>query len=106
MCYYVYVIYSKSKDAYYVGSTGDLGRRLNEHNTQLNQEAFSKIATDWEYFHTIECSNIETARKIERDIKKMKSRIYNENLAKYKEISDKLLKKIHIADGRYTDSYR
>ena len=35
MCYHVYVIYSKSKDTYYVGSTGDLGRRLNEHNTHL-----------------------------------------------------------------------
>jgi putative endonuclease len=91
MSYYVYIIYSKSKDVYYIGSIGDLERRLNEHNTHLNKEAFSTIASDWNFLHTIECPNIETARKIEQHIKKMKSRVYIENLAKYKEISEKLL---------------
>jgi putative endonuclease len=54
MSYYVYIIYSKSKDVYYIGSTGDLERRLNVHNTHLNKEAFSTIASDWNFLHTIE----------------------------------------------------
>jgi len=32
--YFVYILKSKIADRYYIGSTNDLDRRLNEHNTR------------------------------------------------------------------------
>ena len=55
--------------------------------------SFTKIAEDWELFLKIECKDIFEARKIERHIKKMKSKKYLENLKKYPEIIKKLKEK-------------
>ena len=54
------------------------------------ENSFTKIAEDWELFLKIECKDIFEARKIERHIKKMKSKKYLENLKKYPEIIKKL----------------
>ena len=51
------------------------------------------MARDWEIYFKIECQDIQIARKIERHIKKMKSRKYLENLVKYNSITEKLIEK-------------
>ncbi|MFW6249215.1 MAG: GIY-YIG nuclease family protein [Bacteroidota bacterium] len=33
MAFIVYILYSKSKDKYYIGQTNDLERRFHEHNS-------------------------------------------------------------------------
>ncbi len=46
-----------------------------------------------EHYFSIEVENMTIALKIERYIKRMKSRVYIQNLIKYPEISMKLLEK-------------
>ena len=89
--HFVYIIYSPKLDKFYVGETSDLGRRLAWHNSGEFTGSYSKIASDWELFWSIQCNNILTGRKIETHIKKMKSRVYYRNLKQRPEISLRLL---------------
>jgi putative endonuclease len=76
--FYTYIIYSKTLDKYYVGSCQDIQKRLKDH---LNSKSkYTKTAKDWElnYFETY-FSRSEAYQR-EMQIKKMKSRIYIENL--------------------------
>jgi predicted GIY-YIG superfamily endonuclease len=36
MMYYVYILYSKEKDRYYIGQTENVEKRLNEHRVRKN----------------------------------------------------------------------
>ncbi|WP_222103924.1 GIY-YIG nuclease family protein [Mucilaginibacter corticis] len=44
--YFVYIIYSPTKDKYYVGSCEDVAKRLIKHNT--NHKGFTGGVLDWE----------------------------------------------------------
>jgi len=88
-----YIIYSKSLNCFYVGYTSDIEERLKLHNTgHFGGRSFTRKASDWELFLIIPCETITQALFIESKIKKMKSRKYIENLKKYPEILDNLLK--------------
>ncbi|MCL6258080.1 GIY-YIG nuclease family protein [Aquiflexum sp. TKW24L] len=89
----VYILYSKVIDQYYIGYTENLETRLDQHNQHIFQGAFTKKAEDWEVFHIIECQSIVQALKIEKHIKNNRSRKYLVDLAKYPQISQKLLEK-------------
>ena len=79
MTYYTYILYSKQRDRYYIGSTGDiLEERLRRHNS--NHRGFTGSANDWIYFYVEEFSSKEEAVKREKEIKLMKSREYIESL--------------------------
>ncbi|MFN9710615.1 MAG: GIY-YIG nuclease family protein [Bacteroidota bacterium] len=79
MTYYTYILYSKQRDRYYIGSTGDiLEERLRRHNS--NHRGFTGSANDWIYFYVEEFSSKEEAVKREKEIKLMKSRKYIESL--------------------------
>ena len=54
---------------------------------------FTAQADDWILFFEIECFEYSQALKIEKHIKRMKSKKYIHNLVKYPEISIKLLEK-------------
>lgn len=92
MCkeYCVYIIYAPSIDIFYIGETMDLSKRLEDHNAGVYNHSFTKRADDWELFLNILCSNREQALRIEKHIKKMKSRIYLKNLTLYPEMIEKL----------------
>jgi putative endonuclease len=78
--YYIYVLYSKSSDKYYVGYSLDPKQRLNSHNTSKSFTYTSKHRP-WVIKQVLECglSNKE-AVKIERFIKKQKSRVLIEKI--------------------------
>ncbi len=90
---YVYILHSKKIDKYYIGSCLDLNKRITEHKQHNYNKGFTHRADDWELYFVIVDLPYETARKIERHIKRMKSRKYIENLKRYPEISKKLIKK-------------
>jgi len=93
MHFVCYIIYSKSLNCFYVGYTSDIEERLKLHNTgHFGGRSFTRKASDWELFLIIPCETITQALFIESKIKKMKSRKYIENLKKYPEILDNLLK--------------
>ena len=92
---YVYILFSKTLNQFYIGETVDIEDRLKQHNSSFYDSAFTKKASDWILYHFIDCVNREQARKIEAHIKKMKSKAYIQNLKKYPEITDKLKNKYH-----------
>ena len=89
-----YILYSKSLDKYYIGfSQESMESRLKKHNISFYEKAFTTVTLDWEIYLVIICQTISQAIKIEKHIKKMKSRVYIENLLRYPEMIEKLQQK-------------
>ena len=86
----VYILHSRSLDAYYIGSCRDLEERLLEHNTKKYHGSFTAKAQDWGLFFKIDNLEYSQARKIEAHIKRMKSRQYIERLPMCTVVVDKL----------------
>ncbi len=76
--YWVYILYSGSRDRYYVGSTGDLEDRLRRHNEGRSQ--YTRSGAPWELVHSEGFATRSEAYQRERFIKKKKSRAYIESL--------------------------
>jgi putative endonuclease len=96
MKFFCYILFSKSINRYYVGYTGDVDERLKLHNTgHFGGKSYTQITSDWELFLLIPCETITQAIYIELKIKNMKSRKYIENLKKYPEIVERILKEFH-----------
>lgn len=78
--YYTYILYSKKSDLYYVGSTDNYKRRLLEHNADFNHRYTGKHCP-WELKWVLQCgTDRKTAIKVERFIKKQKSRKFIERI--------------------------
>ena len=77
--FYVYILYSKFLDKYYIGHTGqNLDQRLRKHNT--NHKGFTGKANDWVLKYFEEFNSKPEAYQRELAIKKRKSRAYIEKL--------------------------
>jgi putative endonuclease len=89
----VYILYSKIANKYYIGSTNDLETRIEYHYNKEFENSFTSKYDDWELFFSVNEISNTTARKLESHIKKMKSRVYIENLSKFPEMSERLILK-------------
>lgn len=76
--FFIYILYSKSIDRYYIGQTSDLNNRLIRHNSSSTR--FTARATDWLIIYSEEYLTRSEAVKRESLIKKMKSRKFLEEL--------------------------
>jgi putative endonuclease len=72
--YTVYILYCKSIDRYYVGSTNDIARRLAEHNRKKGK--FTDAGIPLELVHTEEYKTKKEGMERERYIKSRKSRTF------------------------------
>jgi putative endonuclease len=80
MTYYIYILYSASSHKYYVGQTNDVSRRLFEHNNPVRSTYTSKHLP-WELACSFPVGEERTnALKVEKYIKKQKSRNYIKQL--------------------------
>src|SRR5258708_4183415 len=78
--FYIYILYSGSSDLHYVGYTSDPWRRVIEHNSK-EFTTFTSKHRPWELKSVFECSlNENEAIRMERFIKKQKSRRFLELL--------------------------
>jgi putative endonuclease len=78
---YIYFLYSRSSDLYYVGYTSDYEKRVHDHNHQDHFNTFTSKHRPWELAAVFECGYVEAeAIKIERFIKKQKSRVLIEKI--------------------------
>ena len=75
---WVYFLYSKKIDKYYIGACTDLDRRLYEHN--LGHSKFTSTGIPWELVYKEEWEDLTLAKQREMKIKKMKSRTYIQDL--------------------------
>ena len=76
--YFVYILYSLTRDKYYVGSCEDFYKRLIKHNT--NHSGFTGKTGDWVIKWTEEHPDKSSALKRENQIKAWKSRKMIEKL--------------------------
>ena len=90
--YCIYILYSVASDIYYVGYTDDVKRRLEEHN-DLSENSFTSKHRPWELKGSYVVSdNRGQTMKIEKHIKRQKSRIYIESILERGNI-DKLIER-------------
>jgi len=68
MWWYVYILKSLKNSMIYVGSTGDLKKRLSQHNNGENQS--TKAFLPWELEASIAVRTEKQARKLEMYLKK------------------------------------
>ena len=78
MRYFIYILYSSSKDRYYIGYSQNPEERLLEHNAGATPS--TRPGKTWKIVFKEECVDKTTAIKRENSIKKMKSRKYIEKL--------------------------
>jgi putative endonuclease len=74
--FYLYILYSKQVDRYYVGSTDDIQKRLQSHLSGISR--YTAIAGDWVVVYSESFESRHEASKRELEIKKKKSRKYIE----------------------------
>ena len=91
--FFVYILFSKKLNRYYIGFTTNLNQRLDYHYNDTQARKFTYNADDWILVHSIECISKNQALAVEKHIKSMKSKVYIQNLQKYPEIQEKLLSK-------------
>jgi putative endonuclease len=96
--FYIYILFSRSADRYYVGHTPDVHKRLFEHNNPSRPDKYTAKYMPWEimsYFPATDSRG--EAMMIEKFIKKQKNRHFIENLILHKDDNDfiqSLIKKV------------
>ena len=70
--FYCYIIYSKTRDKYYVGYSADIVGRVKKHNEK--HKGFTGTANDWEIVYYEKFETKQAALVREKEIKKWKSR--------------------------------
>ncbi|MCF8264867.1 MAG: GIY-YIG nuclease family protein [Melioribacteraceae bacterium] len=78
MLFFTYILRSKKSDRFYIGSTNNLERRVNEHNA--GQTHSTRSGKPWELVYSKEFDSKIEATQFEMKIKKMKSRKFILNL--------------------------
>ena len=68
---FIYILFSPKTNRYYIGSTGDLEKRLKLHNAGLTKS--TKYGIPWKIIYSEEYSNRKDAVKREKEIKSYKS---------------------------------
>ena len=91
--FFVYILFLKFRDSFYIGQSVDIEKRIEEQNNHIYHKTETKKASDWKLYFKIECTSRKQAILIEKHIKRMKSKIYIQNLKKYPEMTEKLLRK-------------
>ena len=83
MPHFVYILFSQSRDRYYIGSCADVEQRLTRHNAGATIS--TKSGRPWKVVYT-ETHPIKTeALKRENYLKRLKSRVYLETLIRNKD---------------------
>ena len=84
---FLYIL-KNTKGKFYVGSTDNLERRIYQH--QVGHTQTTRNMKDSVLVLTQEYESLETARKIERKIKKLKRKDYIENIVRDRYIRIKI----------------
>lgn len=77
LMFYTYVIENNKKNRWYTGSTGDLRKRLKQHNTK--QSTWTKTGSPWTLVYYETCLNKEDAMSREKYLKSGMGKRYLKN---------------------------
>ena len=78
MSHFIYLLYSETRDRYYIGSCADVNERLIRHNAGATLS--TKSGRPWKVVYSETFSSKTEALKREFYLKRMKSRVYLEDL--------------------------
>ena len=78
MKHFIYLLYSETRDRYYIGSSADVNERLIRHNA--GAVLSTKSGRPWKVVYSETFSSKTEALKREFYLKRMKSRVYLEDL--------------------------
>ena len=92
--FFVYILFSKKLNRFYIGTTDDIERRLREHNSGLYSGSFTSKGIPWELTLSYCCQSSEIAYKLERFIKKMKSKKFIISIIESEKIIDDIVLKL------------
>ena len=94
--YYIYFLYSDQSDKYYIGYTEQPEARLYEHNYS-DKNSFTSKHRPWKIVALFECGDERSiAMKIEKFIKKQKSRRLIEDIIRSKELYGILIQLVRV----------
>ncbi|WP_299799599.1 GIY-YIG nuclease family protein [uncultured Carboxylicivirga sp.] len=91
MEFFIYILYSPSSNKYYIGYSKDPNKRLKEHNSYQDKSKFTAKHQPWDlkaYFSVSD--NAGNAMRVERFIKKQKSRRFIRDIIINQQSSDYL----------------
>ena len=97
--YYTYIIYCKTADIFYVGSTDEYQRRLIEHNNHEKNKFTSKFDF-WELKLVLAFNSRAEAMKMEKFIKKQKSKQFIEKLILGENLTGNLAQLVRVPHVR------
>jgi putative endonuclease len=66
--FYVYIVYSNSLGKFYVGSTENVSKRVEQHN--IGKGNYTSKGIPWRLMHHFECASRSEAVQLEMKIKK------------------------------------
>jgi putative endonuclease len=92
--FFVYIIFSDKLNRFYIGTTDDVERRLVEHNSGLYANSFTVKGIPWRLSLSYCCESSELAYKLERFIKRMKSKKFIERLIEDEMILNDIIGKL------------
>ncbi|MDO8929395.1 MAG: GIY-YIG nuclease family protein [Bacteroidota bacterium] len=78
MEHFIYILYSETRDRYYIGSCADVNERLIRHNAGATTS--TKSGRPWKVVYSETFSSKTEALKREIYLKRLKSRVYLEDL--------------------------
>ena len=81
---YLYILQSDINGRFYIGSTNDLYRRLQEHNKGFSK--YTRLTRPFKLVFNQQYSSLEEARRIEYKLKKFKRRSIIEKIIASREI--------------------
>jgi len=76
--FHTYILFSNSKNKFYIGSTNDIQRRLNEHNSRQNLSI--KFGIPWDLVYSKEFNSKSEAIRLEIKIKKRDAKRFLDDL--------------------------
>ena len=78
--WFVYAIFNRTVNKIYIGETGDLNRRIDEHNSKRGDHFTAKFDGEWQliYRETVEDRKQALAR--ERQLKSFRGREFIKNI--------------------------
>lgn len=74
----VYILYSNTKEKFYIGQTNDINNRLKGHNN--GQSLSTKSGIPWKVIYTIQLNSRSEAITLETKIKKRGAKRYLEDI--------------------------
>ena len=98
--YYIYILYSETSDKYYIGYSNDYYARVKQHNTS-ERNTYTSKHRPWKLAAVFECGKDRgIAIRIERFIKRQKSRKLIEKIISSEKLGGELAQLVRVPHVR------